>query len=80
MYDWLKNSYEMTRKLPDEISEDRANGIFYNVDVLVRGLNGSHRMYENTSPILTFIGPEPIAYWRRAIASYQQSLPFDEVK
>jgi hypothetical protein len=79
MYQWRKNRYEFKRRLPKKIRNDNAKGIYYNVDVAVRTDNGGlFKIYENAPAILSFIGHEPIAYWRRAIASYQMELPLDK--
>ena len=74
MYVWRKNRYERQRRLPDKIRNDRQKGLFYTVDAAVRGENGLFKIYENASPIICFIGYEPIAYWRRSIASYQMEM------
>jgi len=81
IYAWRENKYPKQRRLPDEIREDNANGIFYTVDVLSPTMHeGQFHMWENTSPILSFIGPSMISHWRRAIASYQLELPLEEKK
>ena len=80
MYFWKKNRFENRRRLPQKIRNDNAKCLHYNVDVAIRWLDGTWRIYENTSPILSFIGPEPIAYWRRSISSYQASFDFGETK
>jgi len=38
-----------------------------------------HDEDEDHMPIMSFIGPTPIAYWHRSIASYQASFDFGEV-
>ena len=79
MYQWRKNRYEYKRRLPQKIRNDRQKGLFYNVDVAIRGDNGLFKIYEDASPIISFIGFEPVAYWRRSISSYQASFDFGEV-
>ena len=81
IYAWRENKYPKQRRLPDEIREDNSNGIFYTVDVLEPSMHeGQFWMRENTSPILSFIGPSVISHWRRAIASYQLELSLEEKK
>ena len=76
MYEWIENPNEFKRTVPDNIYNDRQKGLFYNVDVAIRGVNGLFKIYEDSSPIICFMGPEPIAYWRRSINSYQASFEF----
>lgn len=80
IYTWHKNPDFKKRKVPEEIHKDRQNGLFYNVDVLIPWDGDQYKMYEDSPVILSFMGNEPIAYWRRSIASYQLSLPFEEEK
>ena len=79
MYHWKKNRYEFKRRLPQKIRNDNAKGIYYTVDVAMKNMDGNYTVWENASPILSFIGHIPIAYWRRSIASYQASFDFGEV-
>jgi len=79
IYQWRKNRYEYKRRLPEKIRNDRQKGLFYNVDAAIRGDNGLFKIYEDASPIICFIGHEPIAYWRRSINSYQASFEFGEL-
>jgi hypothetical protein len=77
IYQWRKNRYKGYRRFPQKIRNDLAKGLHYNVDVLIATLDPKvFKMYENTSPTLSFIGMEPISYWRRSIASYQTSFDF----
>ena len=78
IYAWHKNEYAYKRKVPKKIDQDRSSGIYYKVDVLIPWFDGQHKMHEDADVILSFMGPEPIEYWRRSIASYQMSLPLEE--
>lgn len=75
IYQWRKNRYVNLRRLPQKIRNDRRKGLFYNVDVAIpTDVPNVYKIYESAPAIISFIGHERVAYWRRAIESYQMEM------
>lgn len=78
IYEWRKNRFKNKRRLPQKIRNDNDKGIYYNVDVAIPTITPNvYKIYQDSPAILSFMGHEPIAFWRRSIASYQAELEFE---